>query len=122
MRLKERCFDAAVYKVFYQLFVQEFSNQYGLQQVVDSRTCDVARACFISVDSEAFFNPECDSVDLKAYINVESDVHFALNLKRETDKSLRHTAAESEQQDPAKEKDPTKEIMARIRQRLNPIA
>ena len=48
-RLKERCYDAGVYFLFYKAFVRQFSLDCQLEQVVDARTCDVCRACFISV-------------------------------------------------------------------------
>lgn len=70
MKLKDRCYDAGVYSLFYRKFVQEFSSRYGLQQVVDSRTCDVTRACFMSVDSDVFYNPDCEPVDMAAFIAV----------------------------------------------------
>lgn len=70
-KLKERCYDPGIYSVFYRLFVKQFSNQYQIEQVVDARTSDVARACFISVDEEAYYNPNADTVDINAYINTE---------------------------------------------------
>ena len=46
-RLKERCCDSGIYSLFYRAFVQKFSEMYQLQQVIDARTSDVSRACFI---------------------------------------------------------------------------
>lgn len=43
MNLKERCYDAGVYSVFYKRFVYDFSVQYVLQQVVDQKTSDYLR-------------------------------------------------------------------------------
>lgn len=115
-RLEERCYDAGQYKVFYKLFLMKFSEQYGLQQVVDSHTCDVARACFMSCDSEAYFNPESEPVRLSDYIDTENNVQEAFDLKHETDKETRK--GDSENKKDAREKEPPKDIIAEIKQKL----
>jgi len=71
-KLNERCYDAGIYSLFYKLFVQQFALQYGLQQVVDVRTSDVARACFISMDNEAYYNPSATTVDISAFIDANN--------------------------------------------------
>lgn len=119
MRLKERCYDAAVYKIFYRLFADKFSIQYGLQQVVDMTTCDVARACFISVDPEAYSNLECEAVDIKDYINPGHDVQQAIALKNETEQKAKF---QSLQQPKEKSPDPDKSTIDMIRKTLNPNA
>ncbi len=70
-RLKERCYDASIYKMFYKEYVRRFSQQFNLEQVVDSCTCDVCRACFISIDPNAYFNPNAEVVDLHEYLPTE---------------------------------------------------
>ena len=60
-KLKERCYDSGLYSLFYKLFVNSFSQQYGLQQVVDRQTNDVSRACFISMDVDAYYNPDAEN-------------------------------------------------------------
>lgn len=93
-KLKERCYDAGIYSLFYRLFVKQFSAQYQLEQVVDARTSDVARACFVSVDKQAFYNPDADMVDLASFMNVDDTSELfrqqkALNKElKETEKSL----------------------------------
>ena len=54
-KLKTHCHDAGLYKLFYKEFVRRFSAQYHLEQVLDSCTCDVCRACFLSVDEFAYY-------------------------------------------------------------------
>ena len=75
-RLEERCYDQGIYTIFYKEFLRSFSAQYGLEQVVDSRTCDVSRACFISMDPDAYFNPEAVPVRLSAHVNPEDTAAF----------------------------------------------
>ena len=70
-RLKERCYDAGIYSIFYKLFLSKFGAEYNIQQVIDTRTSDVARACFVSMDANAYYNPEAEPVDLNQYLNTE---------------------------------------------------
>lgn len=67
-RLKERCFDKGLYSLFYRTFAQKFAQQYSLQQVIDSKTCDVARACFVSYDPKAYYNPQADAIDINVFL------------------------------------------------------
>ncbi len=68
-RLKEKLYDAGIFKVFYKEFAQKFANLYNLTQVVDAKTCDVTRACFMSIDNDVYFNPEAEPIDINAFIN-----------------------------------------------------
>lgn len=117
-KLKERCYDSGLYSVFYKAFSLEFSKQYALQQVVDTRTSDVTRACFISVDPDAYYNPNATSVDMNAFIN--SDNPFALfEQKRQQEKIMKANASSSSSKEP-NTSDPDKEVIERIKQLLNP--
>lgn len=69
-RLAERCYDASVYSIFYKAFALKFASEYSLEQVIDARTSDVARACFVSMDPLAYYNPIADSVDMKLFVNL----------------------------------------------------
>lgn len=78
-RLKERCCDSGLYNIFYRHFATAFGKQYGIEQVVDSRTCDVTRACFFSYDPATYYNPQADPIDLTQYIDTASTIdlfHF----------------------------------------------
>lgn len=119
MRLKERCYDANIYKTFYKLFTDSFSNSYNLSGILDSSTCDATRACFISVDRDAYFNPEAKPVDLKAYIDVNTDISQALDLNHKINNDLLKVDKKAEK---SAQTDPDKEIIDLIRQRLNPKA
>lgn len=71
--LSERCYDAGQFSAFYKVFLQRFSEEYGLDQVLDSRTCDVTRACFLSVDNAAYMNVEAEPVVMSGYMNFENE-------------------------------------------------
>ena len=65
-RLKNRCYDSGLYKIFYKAFATAFAQGLNIDQVIDASTCDVARACFVSVDADAYYNDTAASVDLDA--------------------------------------------------------
>jgi hypothetical protein len=114
--LKNRCYDANIYSLFYKKFASVFSQQYHLEQVVDVRTSDVSRACFISIDSQVYYNPEAGCIDLASYIDL-NNVNAMFELSHQQAKEEKKTP--DTQQEP-KEKDPEQETMDRIKAILNP--
>lgn len=119
MKLKEKCFDPGIYSVFYKKFVYEYSLAYDLQQVVDSKTSDVARACFMSVDPDAYYNPGAEPVDMNAFIPAEDPAEL-LRFRKEVDDSVAELAwaATSPEPQVAKNSDPDEGSMAKIRELL----
>ena len=71
-RLSEKCYDAGQYSLFYKMFIRSFAAQYGFEQVVDTVTSDVSRACFMSYDPMAFYNPEAETVTMKDYVDFDN--------------------------------------------------
>ena len=114
-KLSERCYDAGLYKMFYKLFVHKFSVKYALEQVVDTRTCDVTRACFLSADSEAYFNPEPELVVVDDYIKTD-DVAVNIGMMRETEKKEHKKGTFTTTE---KNPEPTDDVLAQIRSTLN---
>lgn len=119
--LSEKCYDAGQYSLFYKVFIRNFSQQYGLEQVVDERTSDVARACFVSVDPDAYFNAEADPVSMESFVdfsNVFETRQLMVELKLET----KQAAAKEKEHASAIETStgPDAEILREIRNRLNP--
>lgn len=119
-RLKERCYDAGLYSIFYKAFAATFAMRHNLTQVTDSKTSDVARACFISIDPNAYFNPNSIPVDIKAYLD-ESNPDLLFKIKHEQDEHDKVIKKSDDEQVPLP-KDPDKDILTRIRQQLNPKA
>lgn len=68
-RLKERCFDSGIYSIFYKKFIDQFAIQYNLEQIVDTKTSDVSRACFLSYDESIYYNPNSTTVILEQFID-----------------------------------------------------
>lgn len=119
-RLKERCYDAGLYSIFYKAFAATFAMRHNLTQVTDSKTSDVARACFISIDPNAYFNPNSIPVDIKAYLD-ESNPDLLFKIKHEQDEHDK-VIKKNDADQVSLPKDPDKDILTRIRQQLNPKA
>lgn len=115
-RLKERCYDPGVYSLFYKLFVLSLSKQYQLEQVIDARTCDVARACFISIDSQAYFNANAIEVDMNTFMNTHNNDEL-FSLRKKADALLNNTVQRHNDQ-----KGPDNDALMQIKQLLNPKA
>lgn len=119
-KLKERCYDSGLYSVFYKAFLSQFSQQYELQQVIDTRTSDVARACFISVDTDAYYNPNALAVDLGTFVDL-GNPYALFEQKRELEKAVKSNEVSACPKERGAS-DPDEEAMARIKLLLNPKA
>ena len=118
-RLRERCYDAGLFSVFYKEFIHSFSAQYHLEQVADKRTSDVTRACFLSVDKDALFNADCEPVDFGTFVQSANSLamYDLLSKQRKEEREVQNAVAE-----PSASPDPDREIMEKIKACLNPNA
>ena len=117
-RLNEKCFDHGKFSLFYKLFAKDFSDKNGLGQVIDMRTSDVTRACFVSHDPDALYREECLPINMQAYINFENnyEVKQADAMTRAYEKEIASTL-------PVMPKDDiSADIFTEIRKKLNPHA
>jgi hypothetical protein len=118
--LKERCFDYGIYSIFYKEFIRVFSSQYQLEQVIDVRTSDVSRACFISIDANVYYNPAPQTVDINKFINLENTSEL-FDLKHEQDnRAIEYQKEVIKDTNASHNPDPDKEIMKAIKDKLNP--
>lgn len=103
-RLNERCYDAGVFSMFYKIFLSRFSNQYQLNQIADSRTSDVTRACFISYDPQVYYNPDAVAVNLKSIIDTDNSYKAFNEIKEveKQEKEVRNATDNSMNENPAK--------------------
>ncbi len=120
-RLKDKCYDAGEFSAFYKAFVKQFAIDNGLSEVVDTKTCDVCRACFLSHDSEVYYNPSAIAVDHKAMLSQLQERVFYLK-----DESTSKQASPKEESVPHKtdqpnNNDPDNEIMLRIKEQLHQL-
>lgn len=84
-KLSERCYDAGIYSLFYKNFVKHFSIQYALEQIADSRTSDVTRACFVSHDINIYYNPNAEPININAFVDINNP-HDMFSSKKEREK------------------------------------
>jgi len=119
LKLSEKCYDHSRYSLFYKIFARKFALQYGIDQVVDSRTSDVTRACFFSVDDEAWFNPDCFTVNIAEYIDFTNPLEAmeTANMIRQEEKEQQSEVMESSYID---KKCLDDSILADIKKTLNP--
>jgi len=113
--LSEPCFDAGLYALFYKAFIQHLAQQYGLEKVIDARTHDVTRACFMSVDPDAHYRPEAEAVVLEQFFD-------PANPEAQREVAQQHKALRKQgPEDPRPEKEPlSDEVLLGIKQKLNP--
>ena len=111
-KLKEKCYDPKKYSIFYKVFAQAFSQEYQLEQVIDHRTSDVARACFVSYDPDAYFNNDAQPIDTQSFVDFSSptaintlEKEWKKQPKPDTDKPINSL---------------TDDLLQEIKQKLNP--
>jgi hypothetical protein len=115
-RLKEMCKDAVQFSAFYKIFVKRFAVENQLETCVDFKTSDVTRACFISYDEDAFFNPECEAIDMNTVLP-EYNFDAALLELKEAEKFLKSLPKADNPQQKLEE-----DVFNKIKQKLNPKA
>ncbi len=118
-KFRERCYDKGLYSRFYKIFAQQFAQQNEIMQAVDMKTCDVARACFLSHDLNVYFNPVSKTIRLEDYVDTV-DVDAQNSLLKEVENVI--ATMQNTQKPEAKEEksSPEKEEMDKIRATLNP--
>lgn len=119
LQLKEKCYDAAQFSLFYKIFASRFSQQYKLDQVIDNKTSDVTRACFLSVDPDAFINIDAIPVRIESVIDFENELTLSIIEKELHEKERTEIKIEADDDTNVKT-DISIDILAEIRQKLNP--
>ncbi|MBS4056307.1 MAG: virulence protein E [Bacteroidales bacterium] len=115
-RLAERCYDSAKFSLFYKCFAREFAMQFQLEQVIDSRTSDVTRACFFSIDQEAYYNDVHETIQMSDYVRFDN-MQEVLDIQL----ALEHGAKEQAEVQPRPDKQAIdSEAFNFIRSKLNP--
>ncbi len=116
--LSGKMYDAAKYTLFYKSFLSSFSKQYELQQLTDTRTSDVTRACFFSHDPDAWYNETPEPINPDAFVHFENytEVRRLKATLREEEETAR---AQNENLLPAKQPIDT-DALAKIKATLNP--
>lgn len=120
-QLSDRIDDPGLYSMFYKLFAATFAQQYQLTGLVDVKTCDVSRCCFVSYDPLAVYNPQAEPVNAHEIMR-QADVNDVGTFIRQVSEAEKlHDKAREEMQLPAVAKGPAAEdVLQQIKQRLNP--
>ncbi len=115
-KLKEPCKDAAMFSSFYKLFAQRFATTHHLEQVLDFKTSDVTRTCFLSYDPNAYYNPEPLEIEMEAFL---PDLNFDQAEKdlKEAEQFVKKNQVASKKKD---ENSLSEEVLGRIKEKLNP--
>ncbi len=116
-RLGEKITDHAKYSAFYKIFAAEFAKGYELIQVFDSRTSDVTRACFLSADLFAYYNPDATPVEIGQIVDFE-DITGVKHLEEEIDKQQKALVKATSPKVPDQSLD--KDVFIEIKKKLNP--
>lgn len=117
-RLSERCYDHGIFSLFYQAFARQYSLQYGLEQVIDIKTCDVTRACFISMDTDVFHNPFAEFVDMGEFLNTD-DATSLFDLKHQLEREAKEEDTKKQRPEvPPTDKEPDEDTLTRIKEML----
>jgi hypothetical protein len=114
-KLKENCHDATLFAAFYKLFGHHFGEKTGLIDIIDIKTNDVTRACFMSYDEEAFYNAESECIDINDYLNRE-------NIEQ-VEKSIREIELKYDEKIdklPKESQNLEQDILEQIKAKLNP--
>ncbi len=113
--LKYNCSDAALFSAFYKIFAMKFAQKYSLQNVIDLKTSDVSRACFISWDPNAYLKLDAHSIDINDYLT-PSD----FDISEKEIKEANDFAKEIQSVEKKPSQELTDNILDKIKQKLNP--
>lgn len=115
-KLRERCYDAELYRIFYKRFIDQWGTELGIGLLIDKRTSDVTRACFISHDENAFFNSNAESIDINEWIAHDNPSELFESLKDIRKEYAEENDAESKYVDST---DPDDETIDKIKETLS---
>lgn len=118
-RLSEKCFDRARFSLFYKVFARTFAEHNNLEQVIDPRTSDVTRACFLAADNHAYFNPDPDPVLMVNYVDYDNPLEVKLISDQINSMEKEEKSMIANVDIPARAS-PDKLILEQIREKLNP--
>lgn len=118
-KLKERCYDEVKYTIFYKVFAKSFSEEYKLNQHIDTVTSDVTRACFISHDPKIFYRDNYETIEMNLHIDFEN-IYEANQTIKKLKQEEKESNEENKRQDIDKPKDISDELLNKIKQTLNP--
>ncbi|MDD3722737.1 MAG: CRISPR-associated primase-polymerase type B [Lutibacter sp.] len=119
-KLREKCYDEVKYSLFYKLFSRNFADEYKMQQVVDTVTSDVTRACFISHDPDVYYNSNAETINIDDFINFD-DLYAVKQIEREIKVAeMEQEKEQTEQEEVTKATTISSDLLNDIKRKLNP--
>lgn len=117
--------DAVYFSAFYKTFASHFARRYHLEGIIDTVTCDVSRACFLSHDPEAFYNPAALPLDAAQFLNPHNinAIAEAENLWKEVEeeaKALQGANPQTQQDTTNDANDLPPDVLLQIKARIHP--
>lgn len=117
-RISGKIYDTGRFSLFYKAFATAFSVQHQLEQVIDPRTSDATRACFVSHDPDAYFNADAEPVDPAGFVDFDNPF-LVKELKTELREHIKEHVAELPADAPP-DREIADETLIEIKKRLNP--
>jgi hypothetical protein len=114
-RLHSPCTDSSLFSAFYKLFARDVARTYNILSCLDGATHDVTRACFLSHDPDAWYNPAAVPLQIEDLIPALDFDPVATEIK-DAEKELKAAATTPTPTTP------DKDALAKIKSRLNPSA
>lgn len=114
--IEDECKDSSLFSAFYKLFAMKFAEKHEVVDLVDFKTNDVTRACFLSYDKDAYFNPLSIPVNIADYIT-EFDFEKSEREIKNNELKIKETTIPT-----ISSNNLNSEILAAIKQKLNPGA
>jgi hypothetical protein len=112
--LREKCFDARQYSLFYKKFVSDFSAEHNLEDYIDTCTSDVTRICFLSYDPEAYLNLDAKPISMKDHVDFGTSIFEASHYKAINEELLFDNNEVSESGKMELNKDVLDDIMSKL--------
>ena len=119
-QVNEVFYDQGKYSLFYRIFAEKFAVEYNLMQVVDKKTSDVSRACFVSYDADVWYNSANEKIVVASYINFEDELQIfdANKMLKEKEKENKEGGFVIDSS--GLSQDLPEDIIGSIREKLNP--
>jgi hypothetical protein len=122
-RLSNKIHDPSYFTVFYKHFASRFAIQHQLEGMVDIKTHDTSRCCFMSHDKDAWYFENATAIDSTDYVNQEdvNDVDKVLfEIKSAIKEQNRQLSENQSRSDLQNASELSGDILMRIKARINP--
>ncbi len=110
--------DAGLYRKIYKYFAADLARKHGLETVVDLRTHDPTRACFLSHDPEARLNKKAIPLSVSDFFILFESDEMQQMVKEVEQKSKLAIQKKNEKKRTQVDDD----VLERIKQKINPNA